>query len=406
MKRVKIGVLAHDFLNWSGGIDFLWLVTDSLLACPRTETVEFHLIVPDSGPRLVWRRTRELIKSRVHPRLFAKQQTTNANLGSDELCTAFLEFGDRIVIHHVDIGRSAISRATKKLDLTVLLPVMHSLGQDFPRPWLAYAYDFQHKYFPENFTPQSRRARDKHFAGLLTQARAVIVNSRAAANDITQFVPQATARVFTLPFAPAPRSDWLKDRPEILTHYKIAPPYFIISNQFWAHKGHATAFEAFRLIAEANRSLSLVCTGLTNGPADLAHVPRLLAFLEKAGLKHRVQILGLIPKRDQIELMKHACALVQPTLFEGGPGGGAVYDAFSLDVPAIVSDIPVNRELPGASRIRFFPAGDATALAKRMEEQLTAPPSEKGEPEELRSAGRQRRLACGEVLWGAIDFLH
>ena len=81
------------------------------------------------------------------------------------------------------------------------------------------------------------------------------------------------------------------------------------------------------------------------------------ASFEKAGIKDRVQILGLIPKRDQIELLKHSCALIQPTLFEGGPGGGAVYEAFSLRVPAIVSDIPINRELPADDLHHFFPGG-------------------------------------------------
>jgi glycosyltransferase involved in cell wall biosynthesis len=126
--------------------------------------------------------------------------------------------------------------------------------------------------------------------------------------------------------------------------------------------------------------------------------------LEKTGLKDRVKILGLIPKRDQIELLKHCCALIQPTLFEGGPGGGAVYDAFSLGVPALVSDIPVNRELPADESVRFFPAGDAAALAARMTEQLAKSPPQ-FERAELLATGRQRRLAAGEVLWSAIDFL-
>jgi glycosyltransferase involved in cell wall biosynthesis len=401
---VKIGILAHDFLNWSGGVDFLWLVTDSLLACPRAETAEFHLIVPDSGPRLAWQRARKSIGSTLRASLSLKKRPIVSGLGSDELCSAFLEFGDRISIHHADIGRGPIERATERLGLTALLPVSYPLGHDFPGPWLAYAYDFQHKYFPENFTSQSRRSRDKHFADLLTQARAVVVNSRATANDIRQYVPQAIARVFTLPFAPAPRRNWLEDDPEILSRYEVAKPYFIISNQFWAHKNHATAFEAFRLLATNNRSLSLVCTGLTNGPTDPMYFPGLLRFLKETGLERRVQILGLIPKRDQIELMKHACAVVQPTLFEGGPGGGAVYDAVSLGVPAIVSDIPVNRELPDASGITFFPSCDVAALAERMKVHVTAP-GKKIPPEELMSAGQRYRVASGEVLWNAIDFL-
>jgi len=393
VKRLKIGLTAHDFLNWSGGIDFLWMVTDSLLSTPRAESTEFHLIIPDSGPRKTWQTIREFFKARSESRIQPR-----------EIRNAFSEFGERIRVQHIDIGKAALRDTAEKLDLNILLPVTHSLGPDFPRPWLGYAYDFQHKYFPENFTAETLRARDKHFDRLLTEARAVIVNSKAAANDIAKFVPQATARIFSLPFAPAPRPDWIQDRLGSVSRYGIRPPYFIISNQFWTHKDHATAFRAFSEIADSNPSLSLVCTGSTGGSTHAATLPPLLAFLEKAGIKNRVEILGLIPKRDQIELLKHSCALIQPTLFEGGPGGGAVYDAFSLRVPAIVSDIPINRELPTDELVTFFPAGDAVALARRMQEQLTKP-RKQVDSAPLLAAGNQRRLACGEVLWNAIDFL-
>ena len=393
MKRLQIGITAHDFLNWSGGIDFLWTVNDSLLTSPRSETADFHLIIPDSGIRFFWSRVREILTGKIP-----------ARPGSSELRDNFLEFGDRISTHRVDTGRNAIRRIADRLNLDVLLPVMHSLGRNFPRPWVAYAYDFQHKYFPDNFSAERIRARDRHFDDLLTEARAVIVNSKAAASDIERFVLQATARVFALPFAPAPRRDWLEPRPEILARYQIAPPYFIICNQFWAHKDHATAFEAFATVAKSNPDVSLVCTGLTGGAMDPDYARGLLEPLERVGIKNRVQILGLIPKRDQIELLKHSCALIQPTLFEGGPGGGAVYDAVSLGVPAIVSDIPVNRELPQDDRIVFFPARNPGTLAARMEEQLRAPRVEI-EPEALQASGRQRRARCGEVLWSAIDFV-
>ena len=393
MNRLKIGITAHDFLNWSGGIDFLWTVTDSLLASSRAESADVHLLVPDAGIRFAWKSARDFFSRKPQVRL-----------RSHELTDAFSEVAERITTHHLDIGPQALSDKAAKLNLDILLPVMHSLGRDFPRPWLAYAYDFQHKYFPENFTGDATRARDRHFARLLREARAVIVNSRAAASDIAKFFPPATARVFALPFAPAPRPDWLNNKSEVLSRYNVRPPYFIISNQFWPHKDHATAFEAFRQIAESHPPISLVCTGSTGGSTDTAYFSKLVGSLEKTGIKNRVNILGLIPKRDQIELLKHSCALIQPTLFEGGPGGGAVYDSFSLRVPAIVSDIAVNRELPNDDRITFFPAGDSAALAKRMEEKLIAP-REQTNSDELLAAGGRRRAACGKVLWDAIKFL-
>ena len=77
-----------------------------------------------------------------------------------------------------------------------------------------------------------------------------------------------------------------------------------------------------------------------------------------AEAEHRIRILGLIPKYDQIQIMRGAVAVIQPTLFEGGPGGGAVYDAVSIGTPVILSDIPVNREVEaGRGLIQFFRPG-------------------------------------------------
>jgi glycosyltransferase involved in cell wall biosynthesis len=259
----------------------------------------------------------------IASRVFGKNSPAEHTPSSDIVAQSFTEFSNRITIQHIDIGKRALLSAVQRLELDVILPAVHSLGTDFPRPWVGYAYDFQHKYFPQYFTPDDCRSRDEHFAEILTQSRALIVNSRAAAADIVKFVPEATARVFTLPFAPAPSRDWLEDRPDVLPRYGVTQPFFIISNQFWIHKDHATAFDAFRLTAQHDPKIALVCTGSTVDSRNPDYFPGLLARLKNWGLDRRVHIPGLIPKRDQIELMKNACAVIQPTLFEGGPGGGA-----------------------------------------------------------------------------------
>ena len=376
---------------------------DSLLATPRTGATQFQLLIPDSGPQLAWRRVRRGVKQAIASRVFGRSPPAVHAPSAAIVSGSFAEFSDRITIQHIDIGRRALINAVKRLELDVVLPAIYPLGIDFPRPWVGYAYDFQHKYLPQYFTPDDCRSRDEHFAEMLTQAKAVIVNSRAAAADIAKFVPQATARVFALPFAPAPGGDWLEDRPDVLPQYGIAPPFFIISNQFWIHKDHATAFDAFRIVAQNDPRIALVCTGSTVDSRNPDYFPGLLARLRSWGLDRRVHILGLIPKRDQIELMKNACAVVQPTRFEGGPGGGAVYDALSLGAPVIVSDIPVCREIQ-SSNVLFFPAGNSVALALQMEALLVSQQA-RIPPAELLALGQQRRAVCGMSLWQAIDLV-
>jgi len=398
---VKVGILAQDFTGWGGGIDFLRTVIDSLLSAPRAKGAEVHVLIPDWGPKLAWRKLRRGTKQAVRSLVSGKPAPPEFAPPSAMVHAALAEFAGRIVIQRIDVGRGPRLRAVKRLGLDVVLPALHSLGIDFPRPWVAYAYDFQHKYFPEHFTPESRRSRDQHFSEILTTARAAIVNSRAAAADIAKFVPEATARIFALPFSPAPSPDWGTEHPDALTRHGVGGRFFLISNQFWAHKDHATAFAAFRIAAARAPDITLICTGSTVGQNGTAEFDTLMAKVKAWGLEPRVRSLGLIPKRDQIEIMKNARAVVQPTLFEGGPGGGAVYDAVSLGVPVIVSDIPVNLEVE-AEHLTFFPAGNADALAEKMTGQLNTPVVRPAWSA-LAAAGRRRRAASGEVLWNAID---
>ena len=51
--------------------------------------------------------------------------------------------------------------------------------------------------------------------------------------------------------------------------------------------------------------------------------------------------------------MKNSLAIIQPTLFEGSPGGGVLEDAISIGVPAIISDIKVNLEAKKEVNIFF-----------------------------------------------------
>jgi glycosyltransferase involved in cell wall biosynthesis len=152
-------------------------------------------------------------------------------------------------------------------------------------------------------------------------------------------------------------------------------PYFIVCNQFWVHKDHATAFRAFAAFASSSsrRDWRLVCTGLTDDYRAPRHFTELKELVADLGIADRVVFTGFIDRARQQSLLLGAAALLQPTLFEGGPGGGAASDAVALGVPCVLSDIDVNRELldPLAT---FFSVGDPVSLTARMEAIAQQPP--------------------------------
>jgi hypothetical protein len=94
--------------------------------------------------------------------------------------------------------------------------------------------------------------------------------------------------------------------------------------------------------------------------------------------------------------------MVQPSLFEGGPGGGSVFDAISLGVPCIVSDVQVNLEL-NEPIVTFFKARDPASLAEEMLKALVQQDSRtRPLPAELISLGTDRRRLCGTGLLDTI----
>ena len=96
----------------------------------------------------------------------------------------------------------------------------------------------------------------------------MVMNARSVAEDMVRFTSKSPAALHVMPFSPNLNPEWLQDRRELLAPYAIGGPYFIVCNQFWVHKDHATAFCAFAEIAKCWPDVSLICTGATNDYRD------------------------------------------------------------------------------------------------------------------------------------------
>ena len=281
----------------------------------------------------------------------------------------------------------------------MLVPSGFPLGANFPIPWIGFIDDFQYKYFPQYFDAAVQAKRDRFMARMVSEAKTVIMLSQAAVDDAKRYLPGITAELATLPLAAVPAEDWFVERPGVAEKYGVGPRYFMISNQFWVSKRHDIAFCAFQRLARADGEIQLVCTGNTEDHRYPNYFPGLLKFLDENNLSGRVRILGLIPKLDQIALMKNCIAMIQTTQFVGTPGGLSVCDAISLGVRTIVSDIPVNREIRKWVTT-YFPLNDIEALYRAMAEAMEQPrPFDSAE--RLLALGRQRRREYGEALLAA-----
>ena len=77
-------------------------------------------------------------------------------------------------------------------------------------------------------------------------------------------------------------------------------------------------------------------------------------YINKNNLQNSIIILGHVSD----ELPKLCIGIIQPTLFEGGPGGFSSWEAIGFSKPLACSDIEINRELSDyAKNIKFFNPG-------------------------------------------------
>lgn len=398
---MRIGIVTMGLVEWNGGVDFAFAIIRALLAAPSARNAEIHVLLPSKPPRLWSKAFLKKIEQGAKSLLRRDGQGRKRQELMQALAARLTELGPRVHLHAIRSDAASHREAARRLRLAAALPAMRHLDLGPDCGVVGYVYDFQHIHLPHLFPVKARARRDKMFAEMMAAARSVIVNARCIADELRARHPSSDARVFALPFAPAPQRDWLDARPELAAPFLPTGPYFIISNQFWIHKNHRTAFRAFARLLQTYPGLTLMCTGDTTDSRDPAYFPALLDELSQAGICEAVRILGLIPKRTQIELLKGAIALVQPTLCEGGPGGGAAFDAIALGIPVLASDIPVNREIDCGS-VKYFGSTDDAELARLMADALLTT-SERGSGEALWAAGQGRIAAAGETLWVSLQ---
>jgi glycosyltransferase involved in cell wall biosynthesis len=368
---MRFGVLVDDFASAAGATDFIVSVTDGLFRTRGSREVV-----------LIFRGERDQFDG------WAK---TLVDAGLPRLPAYLFSRDDHV-----------LERQCRKAGIDVIGPRYSPPPSEFGIPWVGYIYDFQHVHLPHYFSPETRTQRDDAFRAMLETDAAIVTHSQEARRDALAFHPSTRAEIVALPIAAAPRPEWLSaDVRAAQAKYGVGGEYFIISSQLWIHKRHEIAIEAFARVAASRPGLRLVLTGATDDWRAPTRLQDLKDLTVRLGIAHRVDILGLIPKIDQIALLRGARAMIQPTAFEGAPGGYGANDAISVGTPTIVSDIPVNREL-GDQATAYFPLDDVAALAACMETQLAVKRPAKP-AETLLSEGAARRRHFGEQVWRAAE---
>lgn len=354
-KRLQIALIAIADSSWMGGMEYVRNIILALAGLPQDvrETFEVSLLINSVTDQKFVDSVRpflkeiynvnDLVKSTIYDRIKAKILWR---------------------IFNKPCGRYDVIIKKKRFDF--VYPANSPLLGFSMNKVAAWIPDFQHKYLPELFTEQEINGRDKIFSLMALKAPLVVMSSNAAEADFKKFYPGAAFKAKVLPFKVISQPEWYKVNPLDIQHkYNLPDKFFIISNQFWQHKNHIAVFKAMKLLKERNINPVVVCTGRVYDYRKPEYSDIVLQTIHTSGLARQIFLLGLIPKTDQIQLLRRSIALIQPSLFEGW--STVVEDARCLGKPIILSDFAVHLE-QNPPNSRFFDRTSPESLAEVMAE--------------------------------------
>ena len=121
--------------------------------------------------------------------------------------------------------------------------------------------------------------------------------------------------------------------------------------------------EALALLQRDGRELLVLSTGSAEDHRNPGHFEGLMRRRAELGIEARFRTLGIVPYPDLAGLVRHAAAVLNPSLFEGW--STTVEEAKSLGKRVLLSDIAVHREQAPERGVYFDPA-HAEQLAAAM----------------------------------------
>jgi glycosyltransferase involved in cell wall biosynthesis len=356
----RIGVVMLDNAGWLASRSFSTVVLEGLARAhdPERERISFltvdESVTPPAGV--------EVLRVARHGHSLLSTARRVSLRTRDRFPSLPGEWSMRSRLGLVDPANPIHVARLAGIDVVLPLYNASSLGVDIGTVgWIA---DFIHRFMPEWFTPAQLAQRDKNYGDLAAGADRMIVSSHSVARHFRAFYPEQahklTVAQFPSVFAFHPPSG---DPREAVARYGLPAKFALVVNQFWLHKNHLAAINAFRLAADRGVDVPLVMVGALG---DL-HEPtwrmvgELLHQIARVDRNRRIFLLGPVPSADLTGLLRTAAVVIQPSRFEGW--STTVQDAIALGRPLMCSDIEVLREQAGEEALGFFGCDDPQALA-------------------------------------------
>jgi glycosyltransferase involved in cell wall biosynthesis len=370
LMKLRLGIPMVGGAHWHGGVTYVEALVKSLQTLPRETRPELYLLVERF----------QVANLLDHAYFLAAFDGYIVQCESDALPDD-IRARSRIIQSFIEIDEH----------VDFIFPVNSDVLPGFPyATWLP---DFQHRQLSHMFSEADFNSREAALKRVLANARNIVVSSEDAKSDLLTYYPSCTGRIavvrFFSRFGP---SVFAQDPADTVRRYDLPKRYLICCNQFWQHKNHDTLFRAMAL---TDNPVHLVCTGAQVDYRNTDWFNSLKRIIAEHSLESRITLLGFIPRSDQIQLMRAAQGLVQPSLFEGW--STVMEDARGLGKRVIASDIRVHREqdLPDA---RYFDPKSPPQLATLMDGLYAGPQSGVSAESEQNAQADVERRQCQSAM--------
>jgi glycosyltransferase involved in cell wall biosynthesis len=346
LKDTRIGLPMIGSKFWYAGVTVIDSIINSIEQMPRNERPQLFFVMTDEN--LEYLSKYELMP--LHEHLIP-------------LTDGIIFFGEKIASAQESIKYPLVHCAStdelfKNIDL--LLPVNSDMYPGQPAiPWIP---DFQHYYLPHFFSAEDHQKRNTIFQNIAAKAPMVIFTSNDAKKDFLQLFPSSSANTKVLPIPVHPKEEWYTGDPYYTqVKYNLPDNFILCSNQFWMHKNHPVLFKALAILRASGQNVHLVCTGSTYDYRNPNYFNELQQYIHQLNITDLVHIVGLIPRHEQIQLMRRSLFVVHPSLFEGLNLIAQECQLLGKDI--ILSDLPIHQEQNFGI---YFNRTDSVDLAQKI----------------------------------------
>lgn len=377
MKQTKVGFLLEDLLTfWNGGLHYYQSLLESLRSLERPlfsytvfASTRLDRRIIESFP--TWHITQSKSIGDLHP-AWEEQRKWDSWFGPDGAFDLLLESESIAAMFHCGY----LSGSTK----------VRGIG------WIP---DFQHREWPQFFSQRERVQRDEFFERLAERSTVVVLSSATMLDQFQRYYPKHASKGRIYRFCALKRTIG-KETEAWADTVAADGPFFLVANQFWAHKNHGLILDALDHARKKCPGIRVIATGAQTDYRFPNYFSEFRSRISTLGLEKNFLTLGDLSHEHVLALMKRCRAVINASFCEGW--STAVEEARILGVRCLLSRIPVHIE-QGPDGTELFDPSSPEELSRLLEDFLS-----KGELRTLKPVHYEALLKrCGAQFESIIE---